>query len=158
MTSQRTPLILVLAASAAVLGATWWFQLVDGLVPCELCLYERWPYYAALVLALAALAFPVAGLPRAVTALLGLLFLASAALGFYHAGIEQHWFPGPSSCTSTGGAAETLEQFKAQILGQKTVMCDEIQWSVAGLSLAALNAIASLLLAVFAFWSLGKNR
>lgn len=158
MTSQRTPLILVLAASAAVLGAAWWFQLVDGLVPCELCLYERWPYYAALVLALAALAFPVAGLPRAVTALLGLLFLASAALGFYHAGIEQHWFPGPSSCTSTGGAAETLEQFKARILGQKMVMCDEIQWSIAGLSLAAMNAIASLFLAVFAFWSLGKRR
>jgi disulfide bond formation protein DsbB len=157
MTSERFPLILILAATAAVLGAAWLFQLVGGLVPCELCLYERWPYYAALVLALAALAFPAAGLPRAALALLGLLFLASAALGFYHAGIEQHWFPGPSSCTSSGSGAETLEQFKARLLGQKTVMCDEIQWSVFGLSLAALNAIASLLIAVFAFWS-QRNR
>lgn len=157
MNSFRLPLILILAAAAAVLGAAWLSQLVGGLVPCELCLYERWPYYAALVLALAALAFPGAGSHRAALALLGLLFLASAALGFYHAGVEQHWFAGPSSCTSSGSAAETLEQFKARLLGQKTVMCDEIQWSVFGLSLAALNAIASLLIAVLAFWS-RKNR
>ncbi len=158
MTSERTSLMLILAASAAVLGAAWLFQLVGGLVPCELCLYERWPYYAAPVLALAALVFPAAGIPRAALALLGLLFLASAALGFYHTGVEQHWFAGPSSCTSSGNATETLEQFKARLLGQKTVMCDEIQWSVFGLSLAALNAIVSLLIAVFAFWSMGKRK
>jgi disulfide bond formation protein DsbB len=158
MNPVRIPLILILAAASAVLGAAWLFQLVGGLVPCELCLYERWPYYAALVLALVALAFPTAGGPRAGLALLGLLFLASAALGFYHAGVEQHWFAGPSSCTSSGSAAETLEQFKARLLGQKTVMCDEIQWSVFGLSLAALNAIASLLIAVFAFWSMSKRQ
>ena len=158
MTSERLPLILILAATVLVLGAAWLFQLVGGLVPCELCLYERWPYYAALVLALAALAFPAAGIPRAGVALLGLLFLASAALGFYHAGVEQHWFAGPSACTSGGSAAETLEQFKARLLGQKMVMCDEIQWSVFGLSLAALNAIVSLLIAVFAFWSMGKRK
>jgi disulfide bond formation protein DsbB len=158
MNPVRIPLILILAAASAVLGAAWLFQLVGGLVPCELCLYERWPYYAALVLALIALAFPAGSVPRAALTLLGLLFLASAALGFYHAGVEQHWFAGPSSCTSSGSAAETLEQFKARLMGQKTVMCDEIQWSVFGLSLAALNAIASLLIAVFAFWSMGKRK
>jgi disulfide bond formation protein DsbB len=158
MESFRLPLILIFAAAAVVLGAAWLFQLVGGLSPCELCLYERWPYYAALVLALLALAFPAPGIPRAGVALLGALFLASAGLGFYHAGIEQHWFPGPASCTSSGSAAESFEQFKAQILGQKTVMCDQIQWSVFGLSLAALNAIASAAIAGFAFWSLRKSK
>jgi len=157
MTSERLPLIVILAAASAVLGAAWLFQLVGGLAPCELCLYERWPYYAAIILALLALAFPAAGVPRAALALLGVLFLASAALGFYHAGIEQHWFPGPTSCTSTGSAAETFEQLKAQIMGQRVVMCDQIQWSIAGLSLAALNAIFSALVALFAFWRLGKR-
>jgi len=156
MNSFRLPLILIFAASAVVLGAAWLFQLVGGLTPCELCLYERWPYYAALVLALLALAFPAPGIPRAGLALLGALFLASAGLGFYHVGIEQHWFPGPASCTSNGTAAESFEQFKAQILGQKVVLCDQIQWSVFGLSIAALNAIASAAIAAYAFWTQGK--
>ncbi|MGA2087811.1 MAG: disulfide bond formation protein B [Stellaceae bacterium] len=157
MKSFRIPLILVLLASIAVVGTALLSQYVGGLVPCELCLYERWPYYAAIVLALAALAFPAMNMQRAVLALLGVLFLASTALGFYHTGVEQHWFAGPSACTSSGGAAETLEQFKARLLGQKVVLCDEIQWSIAGLSLAALNAICSLAIAVFALWSLRKR-
>ncbi len=157
MKSYRIPLILVLLASIAVVGTALLSQYVGGLVPCELCLYERWPYYAAIVLALAALAFPAMNMQRATLALLGVLFLASTALGFYHAGVVQHWFAGPSACTSSGGAAETLEQFKARLLGQKVVLCDEIQWSIAGLSLASLNAICSLAIAVFALWSLRKR-
>lgn len=152
----RLPLILVLLASAAVVGTALLSQYWGGLVPCELCLYERWFYYAAIVLALAALAGP-AGVRRAALVLLGLLFLASTALGFYHAGVEQHWFPGPSACTTGGSAAETFEQFRARLLNQQTVLCDEIQWSIAGLSLAALNAICSLVIAVFAFCSARKR-
>ncbi len=157
MKSARLSLILILLASSAVVGTALLSQYWGGLVPCELCLYERMPYYAALVLELAALAFPAMNMQRATLVLLGLLFLASTALGFYHTGVEQHWFAGPSACTSGGGAAETLEQFKARLQGQQTVMCDEIQWSIAGLSLAALNAICSLAIAVFAFWSLRKR-
>ncbi|HXP12778.1 MAG TPA: disulfide bond formation protein B [Stellaceae bacterium] len=157
MNSFRIPLILVLAASIVVVGTALLSQYWGGLVPCELCLYERWFYYAAIVLALAALACPAGGGQRAALALLGVVFLASTALGFYHTGVEQHWFAGPSACTSSGSAAETLEQFKARLLGQRPVMCDEIQWSIAGLSLAALNAICSLAIAVFAFWSARKR-
>jgi len=158
MNSFRIPLILVLLASVAVVGTALLSQYWGGLVPCELCLYERWFYYAAIVLALAALAFPAEGVQRAGLALLGLLFLASTALGFYHTGVEQHWFPGPSACTNSGSAAETFEQFKARLLNQQPVLCDEIQWSIAGLSLAALNAICSLAIAVFAFWSLKRRK
>jgi len=153
----RIPLILVLLASAAVVGTALLSQYWGGLVPCELCLYERWFYYAALVLAPAALACPSAKARRAVLLLLGLLFLGSTALGFYHTGVEQHWFAGPSACTNSGSAAETFEQFKARLLNQQPVLCDEIQWSIAGLSLAALNAICSLAIAVFAFWSARKR-
>ncbi|HTQ33195.1 MAG TPA: disulfide bond formation protein B, partial [Stellaceae bacterium] len=89
---------IVLAASVLVLGAALLSQYWGGLTPCELCLTERWPWWAAI--ALAAIAW-LAG-PRLAPAipamLLAIVFILGAGLGFYHVGVEQHWFAGPSAC------------------------------------------------------------
>ena len=53
--SPRFLTLLVLLASATVVGGAWLFELVGGLAPCELCLYQRWPYYAAIAVAALAL-------------------------------------------------------------------------------------------------------
>src|ERR1700733_1955095 len=87
----------VLAASAAVLGAALLSQYWGGLVPCELCLLQRWPWRVAIVIAgLACLAGDRAPLTT-VALVLVLVFFASAVLAFYHVGVEQHWFAGPSA-------------------------------------------------------------
>lgn len=150
MHPARRPLILILVASAAVVGAALLSQYWGGLAPCELCLYERWPYYAAIGLALLALAFP--GFGRAGLLLLVLLFLVSAELGFYHTGVEQHWFQGPTSCTSNGRVPQTLEELKALIARTQAVMCDQVQWQLWGVSLAGWNFVASVLIATFALF------
>jgi disulfide bond formation protein DsbB len=139
----------LLAASIAVVGGALLFQYVGGLVPCELCLYERWPYYAAIVLSAAALAVGRRGLAAAVMGLCALFFLANVGLGFYHVGVEQHWFAGPTACTAPQMNATSIEALKAQLLGQKPVRCDEVQWSLFGVSLAGWNLVASLALAAF---------
>jgi disulfide bond formation protein DsbB len=149
--TPRPALSILLIAAAAIVGIALLSQFWGGLEPCELCLLERWPYYAAIVIALIALILPSPSLARAALLLLALLFLASAGLGFYHAGIEYRWFAGPSSCTSTQGAAQTFEQLKAQLMNQKVVMCDQVQWSIFGVSLAGFNCLVSLVLATFAF-------
>ncbi|HZL60327.1 MAG TPA: disulfide bond formation protein B [Stellaceae bacterium] len=153
MNPARVPLILILAASAAVVGAALLSQYWGGLAPCELCLDERWPYYLAIAIALLALAFPRPGLGRAALLLLVLVFLASAALGFYHLGVERHWFAGPSSCTSTGRVPQTLEELKALLARTQVVMCDQPQWTLWGISLAGWNFVASMLIAAFGLWT-----
>src|SRR5512141_290623 len=91
----------VLTASAIVLGAALLSQYWGGLAPCELCLLERWPWDAALAVALVALlvgsrsASPWVALGR------GIVFTAGAAIAFYHVGVEQQWFAGPSACTAS---------------------------------------------------------
>ena len=99
MASPRLVPLLLFAASAAVVGAALLSQYVGGLQPCELCLYQRWPYYGVIMLTLIALALGRSGAARAVTAIAGLAFLAGAAVAFYHVGVEQHWFAGPTACT-----------------------------------------------------------
>jgi disulfide bond formation protein DsbB len=146
------PLVL-LAGAFAVIAAALATQYVGGLAPCELCLYERWPYYAALPAALVLVLLPQDEPPafrRTIATLLLLIFLGSSGLAFYHVGVEQHWFQGPTACTGAGGGAETIDQLRALLSHQQTVRCDVPQWSFHGVTLAGLNLVASMGLAALA--------
>jgi disulfide bond formation protein DsbB len=154
MSLPRLAPLAILLASVAIVGGAQLFQHVGGLVPCELCLYERWPYYAAIVLALVAVAVDGRGrLATLAVALCGLLFLVDAALAFYHVGVEQHWFAGPTACTGPISKAKTVAELKAQIMGQLPVRCDEPQWTLFGVSLAGYNLLAAAILAVFSLYA-----
>ncbi len=148
MTAQaRAFPIFVLAASAVVLGGALLSQYWGGLTPCELCLKERWPWTAAIVISfVAAMTGSRRALPRVVL-LLALVFAAGTALAFYHVGVEQHWFAGPTACTATAGTPTTLEALKAQLLHHQPVRCDEPAWVLFGISLAGWNFLASLAMA-----------
>ncbi|HVA13755.1 MAG TPA: disulfide bond formation protein B [Stellaceae bacterium] len=152
---HRRALALVLVAGIVVIAAALMTQYVGGLVPCELCLYERWPYYAGIsVTALALLAFRVRPVAISLTAAVVLIYAASGALGFYHVGVERHWFEGPSACTSPTKQATTIDELRAQLLATQPVLCDQPQWSFHGLTLAGLNFIASLGLALASLYAL----
>lgn len=151
----RNARLLALLVPAALIGGALISQYVFGLIPCEMCWWQRYPHFAAI--ALAALAFTgpaMAGRTRVLVALAAGAIAVSGLIGVYHAGVEQHWWQGPSQCT--GGGAKTLDE----ILHTKVVMCDQIQWSLFGLSLAAFNAIFSLggAAAVFALLARGRRR
>src|SRR5437868_7728046 len=90
----------VLIASALVLGAALLSQYWGGLAPCELCLLQRWPWMAAISISLIALL--VGGRPALpwVALVLALVFALSVVFAFYHVGVEQKWFAGPTACTA----------------------------------------------------------
>ena len=140
---RRFPLF-VLAASAAVLGSAVISQYWGGLAPCELCLLQRWPWAAAIIISLIAiLVGSRAPLPW-LALLLATVFAVGSALAFYHVGVEKHWFAGPNACTGAATTADTVEALKARILGQMPVRCDEPAWLLWGISLAGWNLLASL--------------
>ncbi len=156
--AMRNFAVFVLAASLAVLGSALISQYWGGLLPCELCLAERWPWVAAIALSLlAALAGPRLA-PAFYALLLGFVFAASAALAAYHVGVEQHWFSGPQACTAAKSTATTLDALEAEILSHKSVRCDVPQWSLMGISLAGFNFLGSLLMALLSFAVFAANR
>lgn len=113
-------------------------QFIGGLYPCEMCHWQRWPHYAAI--ALAALAFAVAAPARSVlVALAAFAILTSGLIAVFHAGVEYHWWPGITACSSTA-AGTSLEA----IMRAPLIRCDTAQWSLGGISLAGFNALFSL--------------
>jgi disulfide bond formation protein DsbB len=153
----RAVLAAVTLAAAGLIAGAWWFELVMGLLPCKLCLQQRWPHYAAMAVGAGALAAALAGvkLERAALALLALIFVMSAGLGAYHAGVEWGWFAGPNDCGGAAPpAASSTADFLRQLQTTRVVSCSEAAWRFAGLSLAGWNALASLGLAGIAAWAL----
>ena len=149
MTAPRRAPFLVLVVSMALVGGALLFQYVGHLAPCELCLYQRWPYYAAIPLSLVAVLAGQRPATLGLLALCALLFIAGGVLAFYHVGVEQHWFAGPTACTSSLSAGGSIEDFTARLLATPPVRCDEVAWSLLGVSLAGWNFLASLALVVF---------
>ena len=139
--------LLIAAASTVALLSVFVAQYGFDLQPCVLCLWQRWPHAAAVVLGLAAWGFR-----RRPAASVGLLCLAVAAelatggIGVFHVGVEQGWWQGTAGCGSTIGA-DSVASLKAQIMKQPIVRCDEVAFALLGVSIAGWNALLAAALA-----------
>jgi disulfide bond formation protein DsbB len=141
--------LVILAIAVASISGAFVFEAL-GYPPCELCLKERIPYYAAVPLAGLALVFAARGsssLLRAAFAVLAVVFAGSAILGYYHAGIEWGVWPGPQECSGPLKHARSVEDFWRQLQSVKVARCDIAALRFLGLSLAGWNALISVLLA-----------
>jgi disulfide bond formation protein DsbB len=159
---SRPALVAALAiavVAAATLAGAWFFQLVLEILPCPLCLEQRYAYYLAVPLGLLVAIAAAKDVPRplllAGLVLLGAAALANAVLGGYHAGVEWGFWQGPTECTgpivdlSKGGLLARLDSVKV-------IRCDEVQWRFLGVSLAGYNVLISLLMAALAGWGIRR--
>jgi disulfide bond formation protein DsbB len=140
----RNQLIIVAAAgSLGLLLGAFAFQYIGGLVPCVLCLYQRWPHAAAVLIGLLGLKIGGRVLP-----LLGALAAAtSAAIGVFHVGVEQKWWEGLATCTvDTLSGVSGADLLNTDLTVGAPVRCDAIPWEMFGVSMAGWNVIVSGLL------------
>jgi disulfide bond formation protein DsbB len=152
--------LAVTAVAAATLVGAWFFQLVLGLVPCPLCLEQRYAYYLAVPLGALVAVAAARDAPRGVVlaglALLALAALGNAGLGTYHAGVEWKFWPGPTECTGPVGNLGSAGNLLQRLDTVKVIRCDEVQWTFLGLSLAGYNVLISLLMAAIAAWGIAR--
>ena len=143
---QQAGLLAAVLAGAA-LGTALLSETYGGLVPCALCLLERWPYRAALVFGALSLASP--RIARPMVGLAAVALLAGAVLGGVHVGVEQGWWPSPlPECAAPQLGHGTVAQRLARMPATPSKPCDEPTFLVPGLpvSMAAMNlALAAVL-------------
>ncbi len=149
--TKKTLILIATTGSAVLLLGAWGFQYLGGFAPCKMCIWQRYPHGVAIVLGVLAFTFPgIRPLP-----LLGALAAATTAgVGFYHAGVEQGWWEGPSTCTSGDIGGLSAEELMNQIMSAPLARCDEIPWEMFGISMAGWNGFisAGLVLVWIAAW------
>ncbi|MBS0560968.1 MAG: disulfide bond formation protein B [Proteobacteria bacterium] len=144
--SSRTVAALCAVAAALALGLALGSERFGGLVPCALCLWERWPYRVIIALGVAAVVLP----HRARIALLWLIALALVAAGglaFVHVGVEQKFWPSPlPECAAPHIKVGNIADMLASMPSKPAKPCDEPTYLLPflPLSMAAMNMIFAL--------------
>jgi disulfide bond formation protein DsbB len=141
--------LLATLASGAMLAAAHAFQRFGGLQPCPLCLDQRnwhWAVVGVALASLVALRFKPE-LARWAAMIVGLVLLGAAGMGAYHVAVEQHWVV--AQCDARIDPSDIRPPDFGEIY--EVPRCDEIAWSLFGVSMAGYNALISLLLAIASF-------
>ena len=153
---RRAPWVL-LGVSGAVLAVALASEYVFGLLPCALCLYQRWIYVIVIALGLMALLSAPDSPARAVLlAASAITFLGGAVIAGFHVGVEAQWWPGIPACDYVAPLrGDSAADMRLALLRSPVVSCDVAQWRLLGVSMAGYNLLISIALAAacaFAAW------
>lgn len=160
VTSIRNVAIISALAAGFALGLALASERWGGLVPCALCLLERWPYRAAIAISLIAAVTPRA-MARPLLALVVLTMLVGVVLAAIHVGVEWKLWPSPlPECAAPHLTGGSIADRLAQMPSRPSKPCDEPTFLIPGLplSMAAMNLLYALMFAVVLGWVLWKDR
>lgn len=150
---NRIPVRLALAGAAVAAAAALLSALAAekflGIVPCALCLLERWPYRIAIVIAVVGLVLPRRAARWALAAA-GLVVLAGGLIAVVHVGVEWGLWPSPlPECAAPHFAGGSIAERLAAMPVHPAKPCDEPTYIIPflPLSTATLNLIFALLYA-----------
>lgn len=135
---------LLAAAAASALGFALIGQYGFSMHPCELCIYQRWPF--VLIIALGIIGFAISRAAKPMIALMGLTYLGNAGLAFFHSGVERKWWEGLKGC-SAPDLSGSIEDLMKRIQEAPVTRCDEMGPSLFGLTMANYNVVMCLGLA-----------
>ena len=156
--SNNIFLIIIFAVISLAIISALIIQYWLGHEPCKLCLYQRIPYFLAILLIIKIFFFKK--YEKITLLILSLIFIGSTALAFYHFGIEQGFFNESLVCTAPDLSKTLSKEQLMELLKQNSVSCKDVSFKILGLSLAAINTIFSLVLSVIfikLFRNYGKN-
>ena len=151
-------LIVIFAVISLTITSALIIQYWLGHEPCKLCLYQRIPYFLAMLLIIKMFFFKK--YEKITLLILSLIFVGSAALASYHLGIEQGFFSESLACTAPDLSKTLSKEQLLEQLKQNNISCKGVSFRILGLSLAAINTIFSLVLSVIfikLFLNYGKN-
>ena len=149
----------ILAFSFISLAIAYFIQYILGHKPCNLCLIERIPYLASLILI--SLIFILNKFEKVIASIVLLFFIFGSIVSIYHVGIEQGFFSESLVC-DLGSSNENMSKkdLLKQLKNETPVSCKDVTFTFLGLSLATINTVISLILSGIMFKIIknyGKN-
>ncbi len=144
MNSNKLLLNSILAFSILSLSIAYFIQYVLGHKPCNLCIIERVPYIAAIILI--SFIFILNKYQKIISSLILIFFIFGTVVSFYHFGIEQGFFSESLVCDLGNSRPLNKEELLNQLKKTEIVSCKDVTFRFLGLSLATINTVISLIL------------
>ena len=144
--SKKNLFLAIFLISFIALMSAYFIEYVLGYQPCNLCLYERIPYFLAILILLAN--FKYNKLEKYFILLLIIIFFIATLLSLYHLGIEQGLIEESLLCNLEKGTNIIDKDEILKQLQQKNISCKDVAFKIFGLSLTSFNIIISLLLTI----------
>ena len=145
LSNNKLILNSILAFSILSLAIAYFVQYILGHEPCNLCLIERIPYLASLILI--SLIFIINKFEKVISGIVLLFFIFGSMISFYHVGIEQGFFTESFVCDLGSSNGDTSKEDLLKQLQNKTpISCKDVTFKFLGLSLATINTVISILL------------
>jgi disulfide bond formation protein DsbB len=145
LNNNKLVLNSVLVFSFLSLAIAYFIQYILGHEPCNLCLIERIPYLATLILI--SLIFIINRFEKLIAGIVLLFFIFGSVVSFYHVGIEQGFFSESFVCDlSSSNGKVSKEDLLKQLQNKTPISCKDVTFTFFGLSLATINTVISILL------------
>ena len=149
----------ILLISIFSLLAAYFIEYILNYKPCNLCIFERIPYFVSSVLIV--LSLYSKRFEKFTFGILSIIFAIGAIISFYHFGIEQGFFEESFVCISDDKINNLAKEDLLKSLQKTTVSCKQVDFKLFGLSLATINTFLSIVLSAIsfrAFFNYEKNR
>ena len=159
MNSNKLLLNGILAFSILSLSIAYFIQYALGHKPCNLCIIERVPYIAAIILI--SLIFIINKYEKIISSIILIFFIFGALVSFYHFGIEQGFFSESLICELSNNNSLSKEELLDQLKKAEIVSCKDVSFRFLGLSLATINTVISIILSgimIKIIKNYGKNK
>tara|TARA_Y100000768_G_scaffold384831_1_gene369669 strand:+ start:288 stop:773 length:486 start_codon:yes stop_codon:yes gene_type:complete len=134
---------IILIFSFIALISAYFIEHILGHQPCNLCLIERIPYGLNIVLII--IIFALKKNENFFVLLLILTSIFSAAISFYHYGIEEGFFQESTVCGVKDFTEAITKEDILEQLNDKTVSCKDVTFRIFGLSLTSINIVINTL-------------
>ena len=142
---QKYWFYLVTLFSVGALTSAFIAELYFNLAPCEMCLKQREPYY---VIVLGFILITILRWQERIWFYLGIQLISIYGLFYsvWHVGIENKLLSGPAGCASELNSTNNISSLKEQILSTPIINCEDVAWSIFGLSAATINSLLLFLI------------
>ena len=134
---------MLITVSFCILISTLLIEYIFNFPPCTLCIYQRIPYLLIIILGICLVFFKKI---REFLFIFIILQIANFFIAFFHSLVERGVVEYEMNCTSTGSDIQTIDELRKFLDKVPIAKCNEILFSIMGLSLANLNLIVSVLL------------
>lgn len=152
--NQKLLSLFIVAVGVGALAFAYTAQYGFNLLPCPLCLEQRKPYFAVILLGAAAFLMADRSKKASFVCLMlcGLTFLTGTVLAGFHTGVEQNWWKGLESCgDSSLPVGTSVEELQKYLTIRPIVRCDVPAWQLFGISMTGYNFLLSLTMTIITF-------